>query len=585
MFLKPYRVKSNTAIKGSDRRKLRASVTQAYPISDEQVSELIPAKDPMTVMKLYTYAGETVHAYTVDNNPIFFELENVIYPTVYTLWKHPDLLPALTTWPSVFKNLSQGADLMLPGVILKNDIFEALGKRNKGAPVAISLKGNRAPVAVGRTLLSTEDMYMSAMRGKGVAVLHSYMDQLWSHGNKSTLPELAEQTQEFAVDESEGIEDAEEEERPEVAVEGQPANVNLPQIDTLEISEALEALASPVSNDGQAAEIGSEASATNAEESGMERMDALLLHCLCAALKTSGKKMELPCLTSAFYSAHMLPAVPPGARLDIKKSSYKKLSRFLQAMQREGLVSTKELTRGVDSLVAINHAHPRLRQFVVPPPQERVSATPEESKEVAGGPRVVEMFAVNAAVLPIFARQGYSKGAALAAADVREVVTEHVRRADGRQGALVAIDPSLADIVLPRGDATTHLRWDELMRRVQTKMQPAHQVALPGREPFVRKGKLQPIALALHQRSGNKKVTLVSNLESFGIDPAEFAHEVQVGVACSTSVGPLPGKGALAQVLVQGNQVRFIAALLADKYKVNPRYVTGLEHAPKKKRN
>ena len=34
---------------------------------------------------------------------------------VYTLWKHPTLLPVLTTQPSVIPVLVRGADLMVPG--------------------------------------------------------------------------------------------------------------------------------------------------------------------------------------------------------------------------------------------------------------------------------------------------------------------------------------------------------------------------------------------------------------------------------------------------------------------------------------
>jgi len=37
----------------------------------------------------------------------------------------------------------------------------------------------RAPVAVGKTAMSSEDMYGCAMKGKGINILHTYRDQLW----------------------------------------------------------------------------------------------------------------------------------------------------------------------------------------------------------------------------------------------------------------------------------------------------------------------------------------------------------------------------------------------------------------------
>lgn len=37
----------------------------------------------------------------------------------------------------------------------------------------------RSPIAVGKTALSSEEMYEAAMRGKGVIIMHTYKDHLW----------------------------------------------------------------------------------------------------------------------------------------------------------------------------------------------------------------------------------------------------------------------------------------------------------------------------------------------------------------------------------------------------------------------
>jgi hypothetical protein len=41
------------------------------------------------------------------------------------------------------------------------------------------------PIAVGKSLLSGEDMYMSGMRGKCMIILHMHNDNLWSMGDRS----------------------------------------------------------------------------------------------------------------------------------------------------------------------------------------------------------------------------------------------------------------------------------------------------------------------------------------------------------------------------------------------------------------
>lgn len=51
---------------------------------------------------------------------------------------------------------------------------------------------------------------------------------------------------------------------------------------------------------------------------------------------------------------------PSGSSLDVKKSSYKKLSKFLADMQQRGFVQVKELSKGVESIVSIDHNHAEL---------------------------------------------------------------------------------------------------------------------------------------------------------------------------------------------------------------------------------
>lgn len=64
------------------RKKLRADILQQYKeISAEDVKELVPTKDEMSVMKLETHSLETVVVYTIQKNPMFFQIEKVIYPT------------------------------------------------------------------------------------------------------------------------------------------------------------------------------------------------------------------------------------------------------------------------------------------------------------------------------------------------------------------------------------------------------------------------------------------------------------------------------------------------------------------------
>lgn len=116
MFLKTYRLKSSAALKGSEARKLRARVELAFPyISAEN---LLPAKANVTQLKILTHAGVPSVVYCVDKLPMFFELDGgQLVPTLYALWSTHDILPYFTTHEGVLPKLSNGADLMLPGVV------------------------------------------------------------------------------------------------------------------------------------------------------------------------------------------------------------------------------------------------------------------------------------------------------------------------------------------------------------------------------------------------------------------------------------------------------------------------------------
>uniref|UniRef100_A0A5F9CKK7 Eukaryotic translation initiation factor 2D n=1 Tax=Oryctolagus cuniculus TaxID=9986 RepID=A0A5F9CKK7_RABIT len=455
MFAKAFRVKSNTAIKGSDRRKLRADVAAAFPtLGTDQVSELVPGKEELNTVKLYAHRGDAVTVYVSGGNPILFELEKNLYPTVYMLWSHPDLLPTFTTWPLVLEKLVGGADLMLPGLVVPP---AGLPQVQKGDLCAIALVGNRAPVAIGVAAMSTEEMLTSGLKGRGFSVLHTYQDHL----------------------------------------------------------------------------------------------------------------------------------CPEGHQLDIKKSSYKKLSKFLQHMQQEQIVQVKELSRGVESVVAVDWRHPRITSFVIPEPSLTSQSVQEGSREQPYRPPDIKpLYCVPASMTLLFQESGHKKGSVLEGSEVRAIIINYAKKndlVDADNKNLVKLDPVLCDCLLEKHEqhSIMKLPWDSLVTRCLEKLQPAYQVTFPGQEPVVKKGKICPIDITLAQRASNKKVTVVRNLEAYGLDPGSVAATLQQRCQASTTVTPAPGAKDSLQVQIQGNQVHHLGRLLLEEYHLPRKYIQGLEHAPK----
>lgn len=595
MFEKAFRVKSNTVIKGSDRRKLKSEISAAFPsLSPDHVSELVPNKDELNVVKIYSHKGDAVTFYVLHKNPIFFQLEKQLYPTVYALWRYPEMLPALKTWPAVLQKLAGGADLMLPGVVVPPD---GLPEVTRGDCCAITVVGNMAPVAVGTVTMSNVDMRNSGMKGKGVNVLHTYMDQLWAFGDKSSPPVIPATDEKCVVDENEVEESGGEEDEESRLEDGQnkcegeqdPIHWDdslsaCPNIQELNLEEGVEDEGRLEDNGG--ADVEEELDS----RSPQEQMDELLLQCFFHALKSKVKKSELPLLTSTFLRNHMVSCCPSGKHLDIKKSSYKKLSKFLQSMQKDHrLVQVKELSKGVESIVEVDWKNPQLRSFVAP----EDCGSDDAPNEGAGGdevpyqpPEITIMYSVSARLEPLFKDAQKRKGAVLQPSEVRTIITDYVKQnelVDETNKNFVTINPTLCDCLLEKSEyqEIDKLKWDDLFSRALAKMQQCHQLQFPGQPTLVRKGPLELVDISVASRGSNKKVTMIKNLEVFGLDPSMVSAALQHRVQASSVLHPVPGSKDRVQVQIQGNQIQHVGKLLLDEYRIPRKYIQGLDKAPK----
>lgn len=580
MFAKAFRVKSNTAIKGSDRRKLRADVTAVFPtLGTDQVSELIPGKEELNIVRLYAHRGDAVTVYVSGGNPILFELEKNLYPTVYTLWSYPDLLPTFTTWPLVLEKLVGGADLMLPGLVVPP---AGLPQVQKGDLCAIALVGNRAPVAIGVAAMSTAEMLTSGLKGRGFSVLHTYQDHLWRSGEKSSPPSIAP----LALDPPDPCEEKGSVQA-NAALQGDMRHLTL-EGEEEEVGEVQQRCAEKsLSEAAEDPNVGGLNPDPTDGKTLQEQMDELLERCFLHALKSRLKKADLPLLTSTLLGSHMFSCCPEGRQLDVKKSSYKKLSKFLQHMQQEQIIQVKELSQGVESIVAVDWKHPRITSFVIPEPSPTSQTVQEGSREQPyHPPDIKSLYCVPASMTLLFQESGHKKGSILEGGEVRTIVISYAKKhdlVDADNKNLVKLDPILCDCILEKNEQHTVMKlpWDSLLSRCLEKLQPAYQVTFLGQEPIVKKGKICPIDITLAQRASNKKVTVVRNLEAYGLDPYSVAAILQQRCQASTTVTPAPGAKDSLQVQIQGNQVHHLGRLLLDEYQLPRKYIQGLEKAPK----
>lgn len=331
-------------------------------------------------------------------------------PTVYALWLCPHLLPPLFIHPAVTPALIRGADLMLPGILRPPNHSYNL---QRGQLRCVVARGNPSPMAVGELAVGEGEAVAAGWVGKGLRVLQCYGDGLWSGGERVVPNEGFVDGKVEAVIGSEearamldaAIEDgrAKGQSVDELVQLRQQVESKLKLTDDLSQRSSGEQKADTLSTavpsadtqsttrgagmaagrdedshgtlDAAAEQKGREAderkeadvdeddngssSAASSREPAVpvDVMDVSLFDSLLLAIKTDLPDDAFPLTPSVLLSRYMEACNPHPHRLDLKHSSYKKMAKFLKAMQKHSLLFIKD-KQGELTVTAVHRQHP-----------------------------------------------------------------------------------------------------------------------------------------------------------------------------------------------------------------------------------
>lgn len=609
MFKKAVEAKSHQRLSGADRKKLKRTLRDRFPrASDADIDALLPPKTEITVSKFQN----RVLVYSVEGGfPVFFDVDGRgtdIFPTVFALWKVPELLPCfMLKGGEVSRFVIGGADLMFPGISIPAD---GLPSFLSGEPWAVKVPGNPAPIAVGSTTMSSTEALKAGLRGKALRITHYYRDLLWgsveghSVPNAGFLEDVVVEDPAFlstsqVSDSCEGAADSSNDQKngEEGIIDADNAN-----------SEPNSTSATQDDFDGNiveqvAADVGDlkltenvDAGETNEEHHVLttEDVDAYLDKCLLQALHTTVKDKDLPMPGSTLWSNHILPCRPSGITLDIKKSSHKKLSKWLQAKSSAGLISVKEDKYKKESMLfSVNRGHPDYLSFK---PEKRPAEKASQAVDHAASDNiqpakileVTEVYKPSVHVNPIFASVGADTGRLYTFSEACDVVFNYIEKENlvkPTAKSIVVLDPTLCDALfkgaIKKGTTyPTEIHKKDLGSTFVNRMQ-AHHVVTRGSQSVVRKGALKTIQIVTERRQGNKKMTKLSGLETFLMDPEALASELQKKFACSTTVAELPGKKG-QEVLIQGGVIADVAKHLVEQFGIPKGYIEVLDKTARK---
>ncbi|KAJ2659407.1 hypothetical protein IW148_004238 [Coemansia sp. RSA 1199] len=525
----------------------RSLITEAQSTFPE--FNFVPTK--LQTQKFVSHVGDKGDIISSSTDPLWIRTtlptsRAVLVPTVYTQWQNPRMLPILWTWPVVIEKLVGGADLMTAGLVVPKSGLPVL---TKGSLVAVCAHGEMAARAVGVMAVDTREIReVVGAKGKAVLVVHTYKDWLWEAGSKDEPPEIpVDSVEEAGVEESAAVEDTTAGVDTTDAIEG--------AIEELSVQDA------------------AESESTAAVHVTPAEMDALLMTSLKQVMATvldekhTGE--QLPIAASTLFSTYMLPNAPRNAELDIKKSSFKKLAKFLKAMEKHGLLGLKDI-RGETHIKSLNWKHADLSTYTPYAKAKRVEkaeGAPAVKTQKGNMIGLEELLRVPPALRPLFDDVGGEpESGYMTRQQARSVLETYIKKhnlVDLRNPRNIRVDHLVCDGLLTKDEIAklTFYPRDKLQQRLQDRMTLCTRLTIPGSPSVVRQGRPPFVDILCEKKMGNKVVTRAIGLEVYGVDPAMLAKELRVACASSTSVDPIPGKKTVS-VLVQGHQVKIMTKLL-----------------------
>ncbi|KAL1648786.1 hypothetical protein SLS58_001966 [Diplodia intermedia] len=553
-----------------------------------------------------------------DNRVLWIRLDEKMHPTVYTLWRNPGILPLLHTPGFVVEKIQGGADLMTPG-LQNGPPFPQ--KAKKGAVVAVaSLENPTVPVAVGVCEIDVSALQqVQGARGHAVRSVHWAGDEIWAwstSGKEGGAPpehlegwygENAEV--EAVADQLEGtdlkdVEDGGVQLDPKVPAEGADGEV-VSKEEKFEYAEDQELTTKEI------------------DEAFRRAFIYGVHHHMETNKNEPNYGLSFPLSQSSVMATLVQPFLPAftpkqTASLQIKKTSFKNIKKFIKSLDKARLVKSKDRDGNEVVILDIDFNDATFKEFKpyrLPKKDTAggASAGRGTTATATAGPsgedtsigqklKKVELFRPKEKLAPLFTAANADARGLFTAAELRPIVTAYIeteKLVSLTNKRMVTLDPILANAVFD-GSARTDKEVlakgaaprDALVDRVLASCAPFYTilrndetVAAASASVKPKAGAAPKVNITLETRSGNKTVTKTSGVEPYFINPQVLADELRKACASSTSVEQKVGsspRNPVMEVMVQGPQKEAVLKAL-EKRGVPKGWVEVVDKTKKKK--
>lgn len=557
MFKKPPHQKALANIKSSERRKLLQTIAATYGVDLDQLSKedqlrLVPNTVKQANFK--TDAGSSGIIYFDENEtPVWFkERDSKLYPLVYTCWQAGAFLPVIITHPHVIDVLAGGADLMLPGTIPPFD-----KRAVKGVIVGVSDSAHTLVIkAIGVTNLNmTQFDRVIGRTGVAVNVIHLVGDELYKLAKVDiTVPEevksITELIPESAATDTVNSEDAVDG-NTEIVLEG-----------TRDVATGDDNAVNNVTDDVASLSV--------------EDLDKFFIRLLFQTIKTS--EIDLPIPASTFMSQYIYKNLPviDSSYANVKKTSWKKTTKFLKAMAKEGYLSVKGKDDDLQIIKLMSTNSPQIQNFVTHKTIAKAQAAPTEPTALKNSSllQIKSWYKPTGHYRFIFNDLDLNYQRLYAAGDVKKILDNYVKKhgqVDQKNPKNLILDENLK--------AATGLKEPSAPRDAVSKaflkgFSPHCEVIKPGQERGeMYKGEPPKIQVITETKIGRKTITKVVDFERFYIKPVALSDELKVKCQGSATIHECVQNPKLMEVQVQGPHGPVIVDLLKNKWGVPASFI------------
>lgn len=588
MFKKELEVKPSANLKSSEKRKLQKAIETQY----EGIR--VPDKLSKAVFNSIGIKKGTLYLDSATGDPSFFQSrDGDIVPTLHTLWASvagvdkPLCMPYILTHEGVIDRLIDGANLMIRGC--HGPYVKGL-KRNALVAV-VDYKRPNIAVAIGRCLMDLEGKIDGdlGIPQSGVAV------EIWTVIG-DMLTNLGRNMEDVMKDAGkDNVIRNEQEDDKESQHEEQ--SKDQPDLELLEVTKP-GTLVDVSHNLCDETEIETTESRPEKYTMTTEDIDEMFRRSVLYTL--SQDALEFPIPSTQFMSGHVLKNLPNVDTdiVNMKKTSWKKTTKFLKAMEKEDLVKLKGKEDKLTIVSAAGRSDPRISAFVpyrIKKPAHHEPNTTYSHNDEQMAPVVVKRYyKPNNASRMFFNKLDEKYDSLYTEQDIKLLTQRYVKENPGviSKANAQLIEP---DDVLKEFKIKTTIKRAELFARVMAAFSPYYAIYREGDEKSSdklilkrltpKKGELPIVKVAVNTLKTRKKVvTSIVGSEQYYIDVEKLAGVLRVKCSGSTTIldskEPKDGK----VVTVQGEHDSAVCEILHKQFGVPAKVITVTNNTANKKK-